>query len=167
MSISKKVSIYGMLVAIGSAIYVLENFIPFPLPLPGARWGFSNVVIVYALPFTNIEWLLALVMGKALIGAIISGKIFTPAFFMGISGSTMAALTMFLSYKAFRKAGMIFHSVLGALSNNVVQVLIGAQIVSSWMIFGYLPYMEILGVISGSANGIVAGIMLKRMKVMR
>ncbi len=167
MSISKKVSIYGMLVAIGSAIYVLENFIPFPLPLPGARWGFSNVVIVYALPFTNIEWLLALVIGKALIGAIISGKIFTPAFFMGVSGSTMAALTMFLSYKAFRKAGMIFHSVLGALSNNVVQVLIGAQIVSSWMIFGYLPYMEILGVISGSANGIVAGIMLKRMKVMR
>ncbi len=167
MSVSKKVSIYGMLVAIGSAIYVVESFMPFPLPLPGARWGFSNVVLVYALPFTNIEWLLAVVIGKALIGALISGKIFTPAFFMGISGSTIAALTMFFSYKAFRKAGMIFHSVLGALSNNVVQVLIGAQIVSSWMIFGYLPYMEILGVISGSANGIVAGIMLKRMKVMR
>ena len=166
MSLSKKISTYGMLVAVGSAIYVFESLVPFPLPLPGARWGFSNVIVVYALPFTNVEWLLALVIGKALIGALISGKIFSPAFFMGLSGSIAAALTMFASYKALKKAGTVFHSVLGALMNNVVQVFVGAQIISSWMIFGYLPYMEILAVISGSVNGVIAGVMLKRMKVL-
>jgi heptaprenyl diphosphate synthase len=166
MSLSRKISTYGVLVAVGSAIYVFESLVPFPLPLPGARWGFSNMIIVYALPFSDMGWIMALVVGKALIGALLSGKIFTPAFFMGISGSTVAALIMFISYRTFKKVGMIFHSVMGALMNNVVQVLIGAQIVSSWMIFGYLPYMEILAVISGSVNGVMAGVMLKRMKVL-
>ena len=166
MSLSKRISTYGILVAVGSAIYVFESFVPFPLPLPGARWGFSNMIIVYALPFSDIGWMVALVAGKGLIGALLSGRIFTPTFFMGISGSTAAALVMFVSYRIFKKVGMIFHSVLGALMNNAVQVLVGAQIVSSWMIFGYLPYMEILAVVSGSVNGVIAGVMLKRMKVL-
>ena len=164
MTLSKKVSIYGMLVAVGSAVYVFESFVPFPIPLPGARWGFSNVVVVYALPFSNVEWLLALVIAKALIGSLVSGRFFSPTFFMGISGSIIATLAMFVSYKLLKKVGMIFHSVFGALTNNVVQVFVGAQIVASWMIFGYLPYMEILAVISGSVNGVIAGMLLKRVK---
>ncbi len=151
-----------MLIAVGSAIYVFESFIPFPIPIPGARWGFSNMVIVYALPFTSLPWLLALVLGKAIVGGLISGRFLGPTFLMGLLGSVSSVLLMYTSLKTFKKSGLILHSVIGALSNNVVQVLIGAQIVSSWAIIGYLPYMEILATLSGSANAVIAGILLRR-----
>ena len=159
---NKKIPLYGLLVAVGSAIYVFESFIPFPIPIPGARWGFSNMIIVYALPFTSLAWLLALVLGKTIVGGLISGRFLNPTFLMGISGSIVSALFMHISFKAFKKSGLVFHSVIGALSNNIVQVVIGAQIVSSWAILGYLPYMEILATLSGSVNAIVAGILLQR-----
>ena len=161
---SKKIPLYGLLVAVGSAIYVLENFVPFPVPIPGARWGFSNMIIVYALPDTPLSWLLALAFGKAIIGGLLSGRFLSPTFIMGSSGAIVATFSMFLTFKFLKKAGLAFHSVLGALLNNIVQVIIGTQIVSSWAILGYLPYMEILGVFSGVANAVVAGIVLKRVK---
>ncbi len=162
----KKVALYGVLIAVGSAIYVIESYVPMPVPIPGARWGFSNLVIVYVLPFSSFGGLISLVVGKSLLGALLTGKIFTPTFFMGFSGSFASACAMFISYRLLRSFGLVFHSVIGALTNNVIQVLIGAYLISSWMIFSYLPYMEILAVISGSVNGFVGGILMKRTKVL-
>ncbi len=159
---NKKIPLCGLLIAVGSAIYVFESFIPFPVPIPGARWGFSNMIIVYALPFTPLPWLVALVLGKAIVGGLISGRFLSPTFLMGISGSIVSALVMYISFKTFKRSGLVLHSVIGALSNNVVQVMIGAQIVSSWAILGYLPYMEALATLSGSANAVVAGMLLQR-----
>ncbi len=166
MSISKRLALYGVLIATGSAIYVFESYIPMPVPIPGARWGFSNLVVVYSLPFSSFGYLFSVVVGKATIGSLLSGKIFTPTFFMGFSGSIASAVIMFVSYRLLKGFGVVFHSVVGALANNVVQVFIGAYLISSWMIFSYLPYMEILAVISGSVNGFLAGILMKRTKVL-
>ncbi len=159
---SRKITMYGLLVAMGSAIYILESYVPFPVPIPGARWGFSNMVILYALPDSPFSWLFAVAMGKALIGGLLSGRFLGPTFIMGVIGSGIASLVMYLSYKFFKKAGFVFHSTLGAICNNLAQVVIGAQIVASWAILSYLPYMEILGVVSGIVNAVVAGILVTR-----
>ncbi len=164
ISMGKKITTYGMLVAVGAVIYILENFAPFPVPIPGARWGFSNMVIVYALPDTPFSWLLVLAIGKSLVGSLLSGSFLGPTFLMGISGSVVSAVAMYLSFKIIRSGGLIFHSTVGALLNNVTQVFIGTQIVKSWVIFSYLPYMEIIGILSGIANAIVASILIKRIK---
>lgn len=161
----KKIATYGMLIAVGAAIYVLENYAPFPVPIPGARWGFSNMVIVYALSSTSLSWLLALTIGKSLIGSLLGGTFLAPTFLMGFVGSIASTIVMYLSFLLMRKyTGLIFHSVLGALMNNLVQVLIGIQIVNSWAIMSYLPYMEIIGIFSGITNAIIAGVLTKRIK---
>jgi heptaprenyl diphosphate synthase len=162
-SVSKRITTYGMLMAVGAAIYILENYAPFPVPIPGARWGFSNMVIVYALPNTSLSWLLVLAVGKSLIGSLLGGTFLSPTFLMGFSGSIVATITMFVSFHTVKKAGLIFHSTVGALFNNLAQVFIGTQIIKSWAILSYLPYMEIIGIFSGIANAIVAAILIKRM----
>lgn len=163
-SISKRITTYGMLIAVGAAIYVLESYAPFPVPIPGARWGFSNMVIVYALPDTPLSWLVILTIGKSLIGSLLGGTFLAPTFLMGFVGSIGSTFAMYLSFWAFRKTGLIFHSTIGALMNNLVQVMIGVQIVGTWAIMSYLPYMEIIGIFSGIANAIVAGVLIKRIK---
>jgi len=162
--VSKKITTYSMLVAVGAAIYILENYAPFPVPIPGARWGFSNMVIVYALPDTPLSWLVVLTIGKSLIGSLLGGTFLAPTFLMGFIGSIGSTFAMYLSFWSVKKAGLIFHSVIGALLNNVIQVLIGVQIVGTWAIMSYLPYMEIIGIFSGIANAIVAGVLVKRIK---
>ncbi|MCL4407667.1 MAG: Gx transporter family protein [Thermotogae bacterium] len=162
--ISKKITTYGMLIAVGAAIYILESYAPFPVPIPGARWGFSNMVVVYALPDTPLSWLVVLTIGKSLIGSLLGGTFLAPTFLMGFVGSIGSTFMMYLSFRSFKKVGLIFHSTVGALLNNLIQVLIGVQIVGTWAIMSYLPYMEIIGIFSGIANAIVAGVLIKRIK---
>lgn len=151
-----------MLIAVGAAIYILESYAPFPVPIPGARWGFSNMIIVYALPDTPLSWLIVLTMGKSFIGSLLGGTFLAPTFLMGFTGSIASTIAMYLSFRTVRKAGLIFHSIMGAIFNNIIQVLVAVQVVGTWAIISYLPYMEIIGIFSGIANAIIAGVLVKR-----
>ncbi len=162
--VSRKITTYSMLVAVGAAIYILESYAPFPVPIPGARWGFSNMVVVYALSDTPLSWLTVITIGKSLIGSLLGGTFLAPTFLMGFIGSISSTIGMYFSFHLFKKGGLVFHSTLGALLNNLVQVLIGVQIVNTWAIMSYLPYMEIIGIFSGIANAIVAGVLIKRVR---
>ncbi|MFA7569220.1 MAG: Gx transporter family protein, partial [Defluviitoga tunisiensis] len=39
---TKKISYIAILTALASAVYYVESFLPLPVAIPGARWGFSN-----------------------------------------------------------------------------------------------------------------------------
>nr|WP_206076086.1 Gx transporter family protein [Marinitoga lauensis] len=90
----------AILTALSSAVYYLETLVPFPIPLPGARWGFSNFAILYSLSYdqTLLNGLYIAIF-KSILGALLAGKFLSPTFFMGLSGSIIAAISMYLIIK--------------------------------------------------------------------
>ena len=142
----------AVFIAAASGIYFLEGFIPFPLPV--GRWGFSNSVVLFYAANFPLKLSLTVAAGKTLIGALFSGRIFSPPFFMGLFGSIAAALVETLLFKI--KLGYVGASLAGSAVNNTVQMLVGAILIKSHFIFSFLPLFIVVGSISALANAYIA-----------
>ncbi|MBN2219206.1 MAG: Gx transporter family protein [Kosmotogaceae bacterium] len=160
---AKRVTTLSMLMAIGAVLYLLESLIPFPLPIPGGRWGFSNLVLMIALAGLPFGDILTLSIGKSIIGSLLTGRLATPGFLMGVAGTASAAATMWLLNKT-RKFGLLGISIAGAAVSNFSQLMVASSlIVKSIEIIFLYPYMLILGSISASINAYVAFEVIRRM----
>jgi len=146
------ISLTAILIATASGIYFLESLIPFPLPV--GRWGFSNSVVLFYAANFPLKFSITVAAGKTLIGGILSGRIFSPPFFMGFFGSIAAAIVEKVLFRF--KFGYIGASLAGSAVNNITQMFIGAFLIKSKYIFSFLPLFLIIGSISALANVYIA-----------
>jgi len=159
---ARRVTTLSMLIAIGSVLYLLESLIPFPLPVPGGRWGFSNLVLILALSGMPFKDVLAISIGKTFIGSLLTGRLATPGFLMGISGASTSASVMWLLSRT-EKFGLIGISLVGASVNNFTQLLVASTlVVKSFEIVFLYPYMLLLGSISAVINAYIAFEVIRR-----
>ncbi|BBE32044.1 hypothetical protein OSSY52_21850 [Tepiditoga spiralis] len=159
---SKKISYLAILSAISSAIYYFESFLPMPIPVPGARWGFSNfpvlLGIVKNMSFSNIIYMILI---KSIMGSMFTGKLFTPTFWMGITGSLIGSIFMFYASK-IKKFGIVGISEIGAFVNNSVQIIVaGIFIIHSKGIFWYYPFMVGTGFLTAFINASIVKITIR------
>ncbi|AKI96540.1 Gx transporter family protein [Kosmotoga pacifica] len=162
MKDTRKVARLAILISLGAAIYFLENLIPFPVPVPGGRWGFSNMVLLISLPGASFTDILILSAGKNVLGSLVSGKIATPGFLMGLFGVSSSAALMWLMSRAkiFGLAGI---SVAGAAVNNLIQLSIAAfYVVREPGLLGLYPYFALTGSLSALINAYIAFKVLER-----
>jgi heptaprenyl diphosphate synthase len=160
MQKSRKVSYLAILTGLASAIYYFETFLPLPVAVPGAKWGFSNFPVLMAVVngygYGNT---LFIAFMKTLIGSLLSGKILSPTFLLGFTGSMVSSFVMVLVFKKVRRIGILGVSELGAFFSNISQVLVAAIfVVRSSGIFWYLPYMIIFGALSAFINSSIVSV---------
>ncbi|MEJ5257893.1 MAG: Gx transporter family protein [Fervidobacterium sp.] len=141
------------MVALSSVVYVVESVIPFPVP--GGKWGFSNFLVLYLSAFSTLSDAVLLAVSKSLLGSVLSGSIFTPGFFMGFFGSITAALVQSVLSRLtpFSVLGL---SIVGMVTNNLVQFLVGSVLIGSRAIYVLLPLVLVLGTFSAVANAYLA-----------
>jgi len=161
---SSRVVILAMFVVLSSVIYVLETFIPVPIPLPGFKWGFSNsIVIMVMIIFGSLEAFSVTVL-KSVLGALMAGRLFSPVFFISFFGGIAGVLTMILFFRKF-KSGLIITSIYGSVANNLIQLFIAyVFFVKSEYVFVYLPYVAFIGIIASIINVFIAVGGIKWMK---
>jgi len=157
---SKKISYLAILTGLASAIYYFETFLPLPVAVPGAKWGFSNFPVLMAVVngygYANTIFIAFL---KTLLGSLLSGKILSPTFLLGLTGSLVSSFMMVLAYKNIKKIGVLGVSEIGAFFSNVFQVIVAwLFVVKSTGIFWYLPYMIIFGAISAFINSSIVSV---------
>ncbi|ABR30087.1 heptaprenyl diphosphate synthase [Thermosipho melanesiensis] len=145
--------IYALLISLSSVMFVIERYIPYPVP--AGKWGFSNFVVLYTVLNFGLKGGLLVGVLKTIIGSIFTGTIFSPAFFMGFFGILSAIFIQWLisKLKFFGYSGI---SIIGMISNNTAQVFVGSIIINSNAIFSFLPIMVGLGLISAIINALLA-----------
>ncbi|WP_232503789.1 Gx transporter family protein [Thermotoga profunda] len=158
---SKKIALNSLFISLGIAIYVLESFVPFPFP--NGKWGFSNFVVLLSIVLFGAKDGLIVAIGKSFVGSLVTGHFLDVAFFMSVFGSISAAFIESAAFKV-RIFGLIGVSILGSVTNNVVQTLVGSVFVGSKALFWILPYMIILGLPGAFANAYIAGKVIPRVQ---
>ncbi len=154
---TRDLTLMAVYIALGSVLYFLETFIPFPVVVPGGRWGFSNLVLLIALPRVPLSNLLLIAVGKSTIGNLLSGRLMTPGYIMGLGGALLAVLTMWLLYRSRKEFGYLGISLSGALINNSFQlVYAGIFILGTLRIVSIFPYFAVVGSISAVVNAVIA-----------
>jgi heptaprenyl diphosphate synthase len=153
------ISRLSLLVAVGIALYVVEGYLP--RPVPWIRLGLSNVVTLVALVGFGFGEAFAVGFLRVLLGALISGSLFSPAFLFSLVGAGASVSLMGLTHLRWKRVfSPIGISIFGALGHNITQLTLAYLLfVRKFELLLMAPFVIFLSVIMGSVVG-VAGVLL-------
>lgn len=148
---AKTVAFAGVLCALALAFSALEGLLP-PLPFlpPGAKAGFSNVVVMFAVQFLGTPYGLAVALFKALFSLLTRGGLAALLSFCGGMGATVVTAVCLK-----RRASLILTGISGALTHNLLQLCAVMLVTETPYWLGYLPLLLIFALCSGTVTGLL------------
>ncbi len=157
--------LFAALLALGIVLYVLEGFFPPLVPVPGAKLGLSNILVLFTMLFLGYGAGIFLAIARSVLGSFIAGTLLAPGALLSLAGGLGSALVVALALKKFRPAvGLVGVSILGAITHNVTQLVVAYFLfVQISGLFYYLPFMLIVGLISGLITGLIAVYLFERL----
>ena len=164
MKYSKKVSTYGVMIALAFIFSYLDTLIPINIGIPGVKPGFANIVVLSALYlYDKKDALIISVIRIVLAGAVFSG---TYAMFYSLAGGLLSYLAMIIAVRV-KKLSVIGVSVIGAIFHNLGQIIVAALVTETYRIAYYFPILIVSAVITGVLIGTLSGIIIKRIYKIR
>lgn len=156
----RRVTRLGFLAAVGTALFVLESFVP--LPLPFLKIGLANISTLLALLISGPADAIAVVFLRIVTGSLLTGSFLGPSFILAISAGLVSAAVMCI----FR---MLLPSLFGpvglSLAGSTAHVLTQLEIVAfvyvrNEALFHLLPLLLLTALVGGLVVGIITAKLL-------
>lgn len=152
-STTRDVTTVALLTAVGIALFVIESFVPTPLPF--LKIGFANISSVVTVISVGVPEMFVVVLLRVLVGSILVGSFFSPGFLLAICGGITSATTMAIARviwnDLFSAVGI---SLIGSMTHVVTQfLLVRFLYVQNSAVMTLLPLL----LLSGFLGGLVVG----------
>ena len=161
---AKRVSMYGILVALAFIASYIEVLIPFNFHVPGMKLGLANIVVLSALYMGGAEAGITVSLIRIILVGLTFGNPYSAIY--GLSGGILSFITMFL-LKQTDFFGVLGVSMAGGVMHNLGQLLCAMVLLRLPAVFSYLSYLMFIGIITGGLIGLVVEEILKRVKKVR
>lgn len=158
-TMSNRVALYGLLIALAFVLSYIETLCPVYLGAPGVKLGLANLVTVIALYGLGIREAFAINLVRVILTGFTFGNMSSILF--GLAGAVLSLLLMALC-KQFQLLDMTGISILGGVAHNIGQFLVAAFVTKTFGVFSYLPVLLIAGTVAGALIGLLGGLILKR-----
>ena len=162
MGKTRKLVFMALLTAIALTIFVIENQIPAPVPIPGVKLGLSNIITLVAMVLLGRKEAGAILLVRILMGAMFAGSPSTLLF--SAAGGTLAYLVMCVTVGLFHEKQLWIVSALAAIAHNAGQLLTCALVVKTPGVMVYAPILAASGVITGVVTGLAAMYLLRALR---
>ena len=151
----QKMIYISLLVAFGMILHVIENMIPVPFPVPGAKLGLANIISLLAIVMYGLREGLTVSILRSLLGTLISGSM--SSLIYSLSGAVASTLVMAFFYRFFSNTfSLAGISIIGGVTHNFTQITVASLILSTPALYVYLPYLMIVGLLTGLFTGFSA-----------
>lgn len=149
---SQKVAILALLSSLSLIAFLIENMFP-PLFFPGAKMGLSNIFSLTALVIFSFPEAAIVIVVKTVLGSIFGGNVFSIvySFTAGIASISVSALLLKLPKI---EISLFSISIFSAIVHNMVQLTVYCIISKTEIVFSYMPYLALCGVIAGAIVGL-------------
>ena len=159
---TKKLVTLAVTISVAMILSFVESRIPAFVAIPGVKVGLANIAVIFAL--YKMGWREAIVVSviRVLLVALLFRSVVSLAY--SISGALISLSLMIL----LRKIGIfteIAVSVVGGITHNIGQILIAFLLLETKVVFYYLPFLLVSGVIAGIAVGVASALLIKRIKI--
>lgn len=156
MSPARRLSTLAVLSAAGAVLFVIESFIPMPLPF--MKIGLANVSGVIALALLGPRGVLWVTVVRVIVGSLFAGTLFGPGFLLAIGAGLAAALAMSVAHalapRLFSPLGI---SLIGATVHAFAQfLLVSFVIVRSTSLSAILPMLLVTALVGGCIVGLTS-----------
>jgi len=152
---ARKMCYLALFCAIAIILSYIETLIPFQFGIPGAKIGLANITtIIILFCFGFKEAFIVMLLRVFIVGAT-----FTNLYMMlySLAGGIISLAMMTLFYKTHLFSNYIV-SIIGGIFHNVGQLLVAMFFFNTTTFLYYLPYLLLIGSLSGAVIGIVAQI---------
>lgn len=146
----------ALFVALAIMLHIFEAMLPLPYLFPGAKLGLANIVSLLVLLLFGFKDALLVSFLRTILGGLLSGTFFTITFWLSFSGGMASALVMGACHRLAKgNMGTVGLSIIGALTHNLVQIVVAALMIGNWGIFVYLPYLIFFALPTGFFVGLL------------
>lgn len=145
---TKKLVLTGLFFAIALVLSIIEGSLPpVPIPVPGVKFGLSNIAVMYALFFLTKSQAFTIAVLKAVFVTVTRGII---AGILSFSGGILSLILMLILMIVFKdRISYMVLSITGAIAHNIGQFIAISFIYAGMYLLAYLPVLLIAGVIAG------------------
>ena len=155
----QRITHIALLTALSLILFILEGFLPLPLPVPGAKLGLAAIVTLialYLLPARDAALMLTL---RIVLASAFGGGLAPMIYSLAGGVASFAAMVLLKRYTQLSIVGI---SAAGGFLHNMAQLLVAAAVLETTALFVYAPVLGIVGILTGILIGITArGILQK------
>lgn len=156
---AKRAAVLAVLSALGLVAFVVENMFP-PLLLPGAKLGLGNAFSLFALfALGPVDGLIVAVV-RSVLGSLIVGNMSTLVYSL-VAGVVATSLSAVLVQFVYPRVSIVAVSVCGAVVHNLVQNVVFCVVSDTPEMYGYMPYLALVGALSGVIVGVAVWLTLR------
>lgn len=155
----------AVLTAIALTIFMIENQLPSPVPIPGIKLGLANIITLTSMAILGRKEAGAILAARIIMGAIFAGSPST--FIYSAAGGILAYIVMCVTIGLFKENQLWIVSALAAIAHNAGQLGACALIVKTPGIFAYAPILAASGVITGVFTGFAAIYLIRAVKKLK
>ena len=158
---TKRVAFLGLSIALAMVLSFLESQIPALVAIPGIKVGLPNLVIVFLI--YKMGWKDAVIVSiiRTLLVSMLFGNIQMLTF--SLAGAALSLAVMILLKKT-NWFSTITVSIVGGICHNIGQIAAAMIWTQTAGIVTYLPVLLISGTIAGAVIGLVAGLLVEKLK---
>lgn len=149
----QKLTVTALFTSLSVVLSVLESFLPtFAVLPPGAKPGFSNIIVMFSAMSLGAAQTLLIVFAKAFFAFLTRGAV---AGLMSLAGGLLSGICMLIVLGKLKKTGCIGAGVLSAVCHNSGQLIVSFITVGSSAVFGYAPVLLVVSVVTGVITGAI------------
>ncbi len=163
----QKVVNLAMLIAIGLIIWILEEFIPRPLPF--IKFGFANIISLLTLLLFGYREALIVTFMRILLANILLGRIGTPSLLVSMTAGMMSIGIIIVYFTLQdRLFSIIGLSIIGAFVHNIAQISVVFYMLSlKEQVFYLIPFLSISSIVTGGIVGLITAFLIKPLHNLR
>lgn len=155
MNRSRKIAEYALYTALAFLFGYLENLFPLPLPFPGMKIGFANLIFILTLYKKGFRYTLSLSLLRIVLSAFTFGSLFSLLY--SLVGSILSLILMEVLKKIAKdRLSMLSVSAAGGMAHCMGQWLVASLVVGFDSLRWYAPILYFSGLISGFFIGFLA-----------
>ena len=157
---AKKIAVLALFTALGLIVFIIENQFP-PLFVPGAKMGLANIFSLAALILYGPAEAFIVVVTRTVLGSLFAGNI-SMLMYSFSGGIISLALSCVLMYAVYPRVSIMSVSIAAAVLHNIVQNTVYVLVTDTPLMFAYMPYLALIGILSGAIVGAVVALIFKR-----
>lgn len=159
---TKKVAVMGLAIALAMILSFVESQIPSFVAIPGVKMGLANIAVVFVLYKLGWKEAVLISLVRVFLVSLLFGNF--ASLFYSVAGAVLSLAGMIL----LKKTGLfsaVAVSVAGGVLHNVGQIAMACILLETDVIRYYLPFLVLSGTLAGIVIGVLAGILVKRIRV--
>ena len=149
----------ALLTTLSLILFVLEGFLPLPLPVPGAKLGLAAIVTLIALHLLPTRDAALMLTLRILLASALGGGLAPMLYSLAGGAASFAAMVLLKQHSQLSIVGI---SAAGGFLHNMAQLLVAAAVMQTTALFSYAPVLGFIGILTGISIGIAAQVILQK-----